>query len=104
MPAVQRLLVSSGLPADQPLIILDEVHKYKQWRNLIKGYYDRYRSSKQFLITGPARLDHYRRGGDSLQGRYHYYRLHPLSLYELNSKPRQSWKRCCSSADSLNHF
>jgi uncharacterized protein len=72
------------------MLILDEVHKYKRWRNLVKGFYDRYKSRTQFLVTGSARLDHYRRGGDSLQGRYHYYRLHPLSLYELNDNPRPS--------------
>ncbi|WP_457575787.1 hypothetical protein [Desulfomarina sp.] len=38
-------------------------------------------------MTGSARLDYYRKGGDSLQGRYHYYRLHPLSLYEINTNP-----------------
>lgn len=27
-------------------------------------------------------LDLFRRGGDSLLGRYHYYRLHPFSLHE----------------------
>lgn len=90
VPESQRLLLEGGLPANQPLVILDEIHKYKRWRNLVKGFYDRYKSRKQFLITGSARLDHYRRGGDSLQGRYHYYRLHPLSLHELNAKPRQS--------------
>jgi hypothetical protein len=90
VPESQRLLLAGGLPAEQPLIILDEIHKYKRWRNLVKGFYDRYKSRTEFLITGSARLDHYRRGGDSLQGRYHYYRLHPLSLYELNKKPQQS--------------
>jgi hypothetical protein len=89
-PASQRLLLGGGLPADQPLIILDEIHKYRRWRNLVKGFYDRHKSHKQFLVTGSARLDRYRRGGNSLQGRYHYYRLHPLSLYELNSRPRPS--------------
>ena len=38
-----------------------------------------------FLVTGSARLDHYRKGGDSLQGRYHYYRLHPVTLGELGA-------------------
>ncbi len=90
VPESQRLLLAGGLPGDQALIILDEIHKYKRWRNLVKGFYDRYKSTKQFLITGSARLDHYRRGGDSLQGRYHYYRLHPFSLHELNRKPQQS--------------
>ena len=34
-------------------------------------------------MTGSARLDVYRRGGDSLQGRYHHYRLDPFSLAEI---------------------
>ncbi len=88
VPATQRLLLAGGLPYDQPLIVLDDIHKYKRWRNLVKGFYDRHKSHTQILVTGSARLDHYRRGGDSLQGRYHYHRLHPLSLYELNRNPR----------------
>lgn len=69
--------------ADQSLIVFDELHKYARWRNLIKGYYDTSRERHSFLVTGSARLDHYRKGGDSLLGRYHYYRLHPFSLPEL---------------------
>jgi predicted AAA+ superfamily ATPase len=86
-PAARKLLLQGGLPADHPLVILDEVHKYKGWRSLVKGLYDKNRSRRQFLITGSARLDHYRRGGDSLQGRYHYHRLHPFSLFELSPQP-----------------
>jgi predicted AAA+ superfamily ATPase len=88
--STQRLLLAGGLPAGQPLLVLDEIHKYRRWRNLVKGLYDRHKSRLKFLVTGSARLDHYRRGGDSLQGRYHYYRLHPFSLYELNPKPSSS--------------
>ena len=83
----KRILLAGGLPPNQPLVVLDEIHKYKQWRNFIKGLYDKNKSRTSFLITGSARLDYYRKGGDSLQGRYHYYRLHPLSLYELNPSP-----------------
>ena len=79
----RRMLLGGALPGVEPLVILDEVHKFKGWRNLVKGFYDMNKSRRQFLITGSARLDHYRRGGDSLQGRYHYHRLHPLSLHEL---------------------
>jgi predicted AAA+ superfamily ATPase len=84
---VKRQLLRGELPSGQKLLVFDEIHKYKKWRNLIKGFYDGYKSSHQFLVTGSARLDYYRRGGDSLQGRYHYYRLHPLSLFEINPKP-----------------
>ncbi len=68
------------------LVCLDEVHKYSRWRTLIKGLYDKYSETLSILVTGSARLDHFRKGGDSLAGRYHYYRLHPLSLSELDSK------------------
>ena len=82
-------ILQGKIPSNQPLIILDEIHKYKQWRNLVKGLYDKRKSTTSFLITGSARLDYYRKGGDSLQGRYHYYRLHPFSLCEINAKPNR---------------
>lgn len=65
------------------LWIFDEIHKYRKWRNYLKGIYDGKKSGQQVLVTGSARLDLYRFGGDSLQGRYHYLRLHPLSVAEL---------------------
>jgi predicted AAA+ superfamily ATPase len=76
-------LLRGQLPSKEPIVILDEIHKFADWRNLVKGYYDRHKGAMSFLVTGSARLDHYRRGGDSLQGRYHYYRLHPFSLAEM---------------------
>jgi uncharacterized protein len=81
----RRMLLEGALPADEPLVVFDEIHKYKHWRNLVKGFYDLNKSTREFLVTGSARLDFYRRGGDSLQGRYHYYRLHPLSLHEIGA-------------------
>ena len=70
-------------PRSEKLIVLDEIHKGKNWRNLVKGLYDTLKNSHQFLVTGSARLDHFRRGGDSLLGRYYYLRLHPFTLGEL---------------------
>ncbi len=70
---------------DEPLIILDELHKYPNWKQWIKGVYDTKTEGQHYLVTGSARLDTYRRGGDSLMGRYHYWRLHPLTLDELPS-------------------
>lgn len=84
---VRKMLLRGELPGREPLLVLDEIHKYKGWRNLIKGFYDTQKSKRKFLVTGSARLDYYRRGGDSLQGRYHYYRLHPLSLSEVTKIP-----------------
>jgi predicted AAA+ superfamily ATPase len=77
-------VLKGEFPAQEKLIIIDEVHKYLRWRNLLKGFFDQYKGKKSFLITGSARLDYYNRGGDSLQGRYHYLRLHPLSLMEIS--------------------
>ena len=68
------------------LIVFDELHKYSQWKNWIKGVYDKTSSLHRILVTGSARLDVYRQGGDSLLGRYHYWRLHPLTLDERPPK------------------
>lgn len=77
-------------PSNEKLLVFDEIHKYVRWRNLIKGIYDTQKSLHQFLVTGSARLDYYSRGGDSLLGRYRYFRLHPFSLAELNTTPNAS--------------
>ncbi len=66
-----------------PLLILDEIHKYRHWKNFLKGLFDRFEGELAMLITGSARLDVFKTGGDSLMGRYFNYRLHPLSVAEL---------------------
>ena len=68
-----------------PLVVLDEIHKYKDWRNYLKGAYDRFREQYIFLVTGSGRLDLHQRGGDSLAGRYYSFHLWPLTCAELNS-------------------
>lgn len=78
-------IIKKGLLPPHGTIILDEIHKFKNWRNLVKGFYDKRNDDQHIIVTGSARLDYYRRGGDSLLGRYRYLRLHPLSLNELNS-------------------
>ena len=79
-------------PENQELIVLDEIHKLKTWQTFVKGLYDTLKNTHRFLITGSARLDHYRRGGDSLLGRYYYYRLHPFSLPELGETQKNLGK------------
>jgi uncharacterized protein len=73
------------LPVSQPLLVFDEIHKYARWRNLVKGVYDTEKSERSILVTGSARLDYYRKGGDSLANRYRYFRLHPFSLREMGA-------------------
>ncbi|MCM3876458.1 MAG: AAA family ATPase [Thermoanaerobaculia bacterium] len=63
--------------------LFDEIHKYRRWRNYLKGIYDGRPRGQRIMVTGSGRLDLYRFGGDSLQGRYHLLRLHPFSAAEL---------------------
>ncbi|MCK5878519.1 MAG: ATP-binding protein [Holophagae bacterium] len=64
-------------------VVLDEIHKYSKWKGFLKGLFDSYGDRGAFVVTGSARMDMYRRGGDSLMGRYFAYRMHPLSVGEL---------------------
>lgn len=89
-PRVRPKLLGGELPAGQKLVVFDEIHKFPRWRNLVKGLYDSEGDHVSFLVTGSARLDHYRKGGDSLQGRYHYYRLHPFTIGELEASSSPS--------------
>ena len=82
VPAQRALILNQTFPRSR-LWVFDEIHKYRRWRNYLKGVFDAREPGQQILVTGSARLDYYRFGGDSLQGRYHYLRLHPLSVAEL---------------------
>jgi predicted AAA+ superfamily ATPase len=84
----RKKIIRSQWPGDAELIVLDEIHKYKKWKSFLKGEYDILKERYRFLATGSARLDVYRKGGDSMMGRYHYYRLHPFSLAELTAKTK----------------
>ncbi len=66
-----------------PIVVLDEIHRYRNWKNYLKGAYDRFHGEYQFLVTGSGRLDTYRKGGDSLAGRYALFHLWPFTLAEL---------------------
>ncbi|MBI4292752.1 MAG: ATP-binding protein [Betaproteobacteria bacterium] len=82
VPAQRDLILRHRFPKSR-LWVFDEIHKYRKWRNYLKGVFDARTARQQILVTGSARLDYYRFGGDSLQGRYHFLRLHPLSAAEL---------------------
>jgi predicted AAA+ superfamily ATPase len=85
IPVHRSAILAGELPVSD-LWIFDEIHKYRNWRNFLKGVFDEWKNSKKILVTGSARLDHYRFGGDSLQGRYHFFRLHQFSAAELKLK------------------
>lgn len=78
----QIIKKQSWLPTTD-LLILDELHKMRGWKNYLKGLYDTKPESMRILVTGSARLDAFNHMGDSLAGRYFRHRLLPLSLAEL---------------------
>lgn len=67
----------------QPVVMFDELHKLRRWKALLKGFFDTYADDTRILVTGSSRLDVFRRGGDSLMGRYFPYRMHPFSVAEV---------------------
>lgn len=105
----RKAILESRFDAEARLLIFDEVHKYRQWKNHLKGIYDTQKAQYRILVTGSARLDLYRRGGDSLLGRYHYYRLHPFSVAELLGRrfigePFSVLKFAPEAREALEHF
>ena len=84
----QKKILNGDWFDNNKLIVFDEIHKYPKWKNLVKGFYDTQNEKHQFLITGSARLNVYRRGGDSLLGRYHHWELHPFTLDEKSHIPK----------------
>jgi len=85
-------ILKHQLPAGDAWLF-DEIHKYRQWRGFLKGLFDMHGNTRRILVTGSARLDYYRYGGDSLQGRYHYLRLHPFSVAELGIKSQADFEQ-----------
>lgn len=88
-PADRRTILEEKIPfleannLEKPLVILDEIHKYQDWKNLLKSIIDKHKQQINFLVTGSSRLNVYRRGGDSLMGRYFLYNVHPFSVAEI---------------------
>ena len=68
------------------LLILDEIHKMKGWKNYLKGVYDTKPENLKILVTGSARLETFRQSGDSLAGRFFVHHLLPFSLAELKNE------------------
>ena len=79
-------LGANRLSATRPLLLFDELHKFPRWKPFLKGLYDTYANRLRIIVTGSSRLDVYRRGGDSLMGRYFAYRMHPFSVAETVSR------------------
>jgi uncharacterized protein len=88
IPADRERILRQELPVSSAWVF-EEIHKYRRWRNYLKGVYDSRPAGQRILVTGSGRLDLYRFGGDSLQGRYHLLRLHPLTAAELKFRRQE---------------
>jgi predicted AAA+ superfamily ATPase len=81
--AVAHALELDRARAKAPVLVFDELHKYSKWKQFLKGFFDGYGAQVKVIVTGSSRLDIFRRGGDSLMGRYFLYRMHPFSVAEI---------------------
>lgn len=82
VPADRALIRAGRWNPQAPLLVLGEVHKKPHWKAWLKGVYDGKPAAQQLLVTGSARLDTFRQGGESLAGRFFGWRLHPISVRE----------------------
>ncbi|MSU25186.1 MAG: ATP-binding protein [Opitutus sp.] len=80
--AVAAVAGLATLRAQRSVVVFDELHKHGKWRNFLKGFFDVYGEQGRIVVTGSSRLDVFRRGGDSLMGRYFLFRMHPWSVAE----------------------
>ena len=80
-------------------LVFDEIHKHKNWRNILKGVYDKDKERMTLLVTGSARLGLYRKSGDSLVGRYFSYQMFPLGLPEVVG----NFSRVLDEGDGFSH-
>lgn len=88
--AVDARVGLDSLSPKIPVIVFDELQKHRKWKDFLKGYFDGRDGKVKCVVTGSARLDIWRKAGDSLMGRYFPYRIHPLSVAELlrTDKPK----------------
>lgn len=82
----KRIITQQGWLPNSDLLIFDELHKMRNWKNYLKGVYDKKNVNQAILVTGSARLETFRQTGDSLAGRYFHYRLNPFSVKEIQQK------------------
>src|SRR3990172_7205099 len=83
------------------LLVLDEIHKRPKWKDILKGIYDTVDSSCKIIVTGSARLELFRKSGDSLVGRYIHYHMLPISVSESMGIPiSKLW--LCNAEDWKN--
>jgi predicted AAA+ superfamily ATPase len=101
---IARLVGADQLRAEKPVVVFDELHRFRRWKGFVKGLFDTWGESMHIIVTGSSRLDVYRRGGDSLMGRYMLYRMHPLTVAELiDPRPGDALIRAPISIDEARY-
>ena len=75
-------LMEKSWDRQKALLIFDELHKMDKWKAWLKGIYDVEGMPPAILVTGSAKLDAFRKTGDSLAGRHFQFRLHPIDFRE----------------------
>ncbi len=93
-------------PGEVPILIFDEIHKYRNWKNYLKGVFDRDQGRYKIIVTGSGRLDAFSNGGDSLAGRYFLMHIWPFTIVELYDGKQKSMASFLSNpldlADNIN--
>lgn len=97
VPNDRRILLEQAWSPRAGLVVLDEIHKMRDWKAYLKGAYDGRSEGQAILVTGSARLDTFRQSGESLAGRYFAFRLHPVSVREwcnaTGASPEEAMER-----------
>ena len=83
VPADRQLITQQAWSAKARLVVFDEIHTMRDWKAFLKGAWDGRSKGQAMLVTGGARMETFRQGGESLAGRYYTWRLHPFSVREL---------------------
>ena len=81
----RKVIAAESWNRETDLVIFDEIHKKKNWKSWIKGLFDVEGVRPRLLVTGSARMDTYKKGGDSLAGRHFQFRLNPFTVSELKN-------------------
>ncbi|MDA1118734.1 MAG: ATP-binding protein [Proteobacteria bacterium] len=77
-----RIILGQTWSPRAKLVVLDEIHKMRDWKTYLKGAWDGRGKGQALLVTGSARMDTFRQSGESLAGRYFTLRMHPVSVRE----------------------
>jgi predicted AAA+ superfamily ATPase len=82
IPEDRVAIIQKSWDRRKTVLVLDELHKLKNWKLFLKGVVDSQQHNQQTIVTGSARLDVARKVGDSLAGRYLLFHLHPIDVKE----------------------